>query len=77
VGVEMTNDQIPMTNDRTLSALISAEGAEPVDLLSITVHSYLDIVLDEVYRVKVIQEDLGDIEEFCQGVIGYVERVAE
>lgn len=42
---------------------------------NVIVHGYLDIVLDEVY--KVIQENLGDIEEFCRGIVGYVERVAE
>jgi uncharacterized protein YutE (UPF0331/DUF86 family) len=42
---------------------------------NIIVHGYLDIVLDEVY--KAIQEDLGDIEEFCRDVIGYVDRVTE
>jgi len=39
------------------------------------VHGYLDIVLDEVY--KVIQEGLGDIEEFCRGVVNYIDQVAE
>jgi uncharacterized protein YutE (UPF0331/DUF86 family)/predicted nucleotidyltransferase len=42
---------------------------------NIIVHGYLDIVLDEVY--KVIQEGLGDIEEFCRDVISYVDRVTE
>jgi len=37
------------------------------------VHGYLDIILDEVY--KVIQENLGDIEEFCRSVVGYVDHV--
>jgi len=41
---------------------------------NIIVHGYLDIVLDEVY--KVIQEDLGDIEEFCRNIVSYIERIA-
>jgi len=41
---------------------------------NLIVHGYLDIILDKVY--KVIQEDLGDIEEFCRSVVSYVDQVA-
>lgn len=44
-------------------------------LRNIIVHGYLDLVLDSVH--KVIQEDLGDIEEFCRSILGYMDRVTE
>jgi len=37
---------------------------------NIIVYGYLDIILDQVY--KVIQENLGDIEEFCRDIVNYV-----
>jgi len=47
--------------------------AQAQAMRNIIVHGYLDIILDEVYRV--IQEGLGDIEEFCRSVVNYVDQV--
>jgi len=45
-----------------------------VGLRTILVHGYLRIALDVVHRI--IQERLGDVEEFCQAVVTLLERRA-
>ena len=49
--------------------------AQAQAMRNIIVHGYLDIILDEVY--KVIQEGLGDIEEFCRSIVSYIDRVTK
>ncbi len=57
-----------------ISKPLAKRLGEAQAMRNIIVHGYLDIVLDQVHRV--IQESLGDVEEFCRGIVSYVDRVA-
>lgn len=46
-----------------------------IGLRNVLVHGYLGLVLDTVYQT--VQEDLGDIEEFCGNVVRYLAQVSE
>lgn len=52
--------------DETLARRLAAA----VGLRNVLVHGYLELVLDTVYQT--IQEDLGDIEDFCRQIIAYL-----
>ncbi len=45
-----------------------------IGLRHVIVHGYLHIAVTLVYRI--IQERLGDLEEFCRGVVTFLEREA-
>ena len=57
-----------------ISKPLAKRLGEAQAMRNIIVHGYLDIVLDQVHRV--IQESLGDVEEFCRSVVSCVDRVA-
>lgn len=55
-----------------ISARLADQLEQAIGLRHVIVHGYLQIVLSLVHRI--IQERLGDLEEFCRDVLAFLER---
>lgn len=63
-----------LSEEGILNETLARRLAAAVGLRNVLVHGYLELVLDTVYQT--IQEDLGDIEDFCCQIITYLEQVS-
>ena len=61
-----------LSEEDILDETLARRLAAAVGLRNVLVHGYLELVLDIVYQT--IQEDLGDIEDFCRQIIVYLGR---
>jgi uncharacterized protein YutE (UPF0331/DUF86 family)/predicted nucleotidyltransferase len=59
-----------LSEEDILDETLARRLAAAIGLRNVLVHGYLELVLDTVYQT--IQDDLGDIEDFCRQIIVYL-----
>ncbi len=74
LGTPQTREEIMLILGR--AGVVLPELAERLGLApkmrNVLVHGYLEVIMGQVYQA--LQQDLGDLEAFCQAILGYIEE---
>jgi uncharacterized protein YutE (UPF0331/DUF86 family) len=74
LGTPQTREEILRILGR--AGVVPPELAERLGLAlkmrNVLVHGYLEVIMGQVYQA--LQQDLGDLEAFCQAILDYIEE---